>query len=125
MFKSHPTASRLTRPLRPPKVPLSSLRSDGFANLLGGLIISGTFPTLPEVGLFFNGIVWRGNRTRKISNEGFDAFEGEGGGIGALITGEYKKRRHQQRMVVMRAKVQLGGRRRSDKGRGLRGKEVK
>ena len=69
-------------------VPLSSLRSDGFANLLGGLIISGTFPTLPEVGLFFNGTVWRGNRTRKISNEGFDAFEGEGGGVGALITGE-------------------------------------
>ncbi|KAL7411654.1 asparaginase-domain-containing protein [Mrakia frigida] len=68
------------------QIPLSSLRSDGFANLLGGLIISGTFPTLPEVGLFFNGTVWRGNRTRKISNEGFDAFEGEGGGVGALIT---------------------------------------
>lgn len=73
----------------PPSVPISQLRNDAYSNLLGGLIIAGTFPTFPEVGLFFDGNVWRGNRTTKISNESFAAF-GSAGEPGALIKGELR-----------------------------------
>ncbi|CED85422.1 Asparaginase [Phaffia rhodozyma] len=66
------------------QIPISQLRNDAYENLLGGLIVSGTFPTIPEVGLFFNGNVWRGNRTFKVSNDGFDAFASEGS-PGALV----------------------------------------
>lgn len=37
-------------------------------------MIAALFPTLPEVGLFFSGRVFRGNRTIKSSNDSFEAF---------------------------------------------------
>jgi hypothetical protein len=60
------------------QIPLSQLRNDAYENVLGGLIVAGTFPTLPEVGLFFAGRVFRGNRTVKGSNDSFEAFRSEG-----------------------------------------------
>ncbi|KKA28241.1 hypothetical protein TD95_002408 [Thielaviopsis punctulata] len=51
-----------------------SLQSDAVDNLLGSLIIAGTF-VIPEVCLFFNHKLFRGNRTTKTSATNFNAFE--------------------------------------------------
>lgn len=50
-----------------------ALQSDAVDNLLGSLIIAGTF-MIPEVGLFFHHTLYRGNRTTKISASSFEAF---------------------------------------------------
>ncbi|KAK3359732.1 asparaginase-domain-containing protein [Lasiosphaeria hispida] len=50
-----------------------ALQSDAVDNLLGSLIIAGTF-VIPEVCLFFSHILYRGNRTTKISASSFEAF---------------------------------------------------
>ncbi|KAI0021878.1 asparaginase [Xylariomycetidae sp. FL0641] len=50
-----------------------ALQSDAVDNLLGSLIIAGTF-AVPEVGLFFHHRLYRGNRTTKVSASSFDAF---------------------------------------------------
>lgn len=50
-----------------------ALQSDAVDNLLGSLIIAGTF-MIPEVGLFFHHNLYRGNRTTKVSASSFDAF---------------------------------------------------
>ncbi|KAH8805968.1 60 kDa lysophospholipase-like protein [Xylogone sp. PMI_703] len=50
-----------------------SLQSDAVDNLLGSLIIAGTF-MIPEVCLFFHHNLYRGNRTTKVSSTSFDAF---------------------------------------------------
>ncbi|KAI9733470.1 MAG: hypothetical protein M1818_007218 [Claussenomyces sp. TS43310] len=50
-----------------------SLQSDAVDNLLGSLIIAGTF-MIPEVCLFFHHTLYRGNRTTKTSASSFDAF---------------------------------------------------
>jgi lysophospholipase len=50
-----------------------SLQSDAVDNLLGSLIIAGTF-VIPEVCLFFHHALFRGNRTTKISASSFEAF---------------------------------------------------
>ncbi|RFU35236.1 hypothetical protein B7463_g1103, partial [Scytalidium lignicola] len=50
-----------------------SLQSDAVDNLLGSLIIAGTF-MIPEVCLFFHHKLYRGNRTTKVSSTSFDAF---------------------------------------------------
>lgn len=50
-----------------------ALQSDAVDNLLGSLIIAGTF-RIPEVGLFFHHTLFRGNRSRKISAFSFEAF---------------------------------------------------
>ncbi|KFX98432.1 hypothetical protein O988_04338 [Pseudogymnoascus sp. VKM F-3808] len=50
-----------------------ALQSDAVDNLLGSLIIAGTF-LIPEVCLFFHRTLYRGNRTTKISATAFDAF---------------------------------------------------
>ncbi|KAG9241799.1 60 kDa lysophospholipase-like protein [Calycina marina] len=50
-----------------------ALQSDAVDNLLGSLIIAGTF-TIPEVCLFFHHSLYRGNRTTKVSASSFDAF---------------------------------------------------
>lgn len=42
-------------------------------NLLGSLILAGTF-TIPEVCLFFHHTLYRGNRTTKVSSSSFEAF---------------------------------------------------
>jgi len=50
-----------------------ALQSDADDNLLGSLIIAGTF-MIPEVCLFFHHNLFRGNRTTKVSATSFDAF---------------------------------------------------
>ena len=50
-----------------------ALQSDAVDNLLGSLIIAGTF-MIPEVCLFFHHNLYRGNRTTKVSASSFDAF---------------------------------------------------
>ena len=50
-----------------------ALQSDAVDNLLGSLIIAGTF-MIPEVCLFFHHNLYRGNRTTKVSATSFNAF---------------------------------------------------
>lgn len=50
-----------------------ALQSDAVDNLLGSLIIAGTF-MIPEVCLFFHHALYRGNRCTKISASSFSAF---------------------------------------------------
>jgi L-asparaginase len=56
------------------QIPLAQLRSDGQANLLNALYIAANFP-IPEVSLFFNNSLFRGNRARKVNADGFQAFD--------------------------------------------------
>jgi len=56
------------------QIPLAQLRSDGQANLLNALYIAANYP-IPEVTLFFNNKLFRGNRVRKVDADGFDAFD--------------------------------------------------
>ncbi|KAI1849397.1 hypothetical protein JX265_008551 [Neoarthrinium moseri] len=51
-----------------------ALQSDAVDNLLGSLIIAGTF-VIPEVCLFFHHTLFRGNRTTKVSASQFQAFD--------------------------------------------------
>lgn len=55
------------------QAPIFALQSDGVDNLLGSLIIAGTF-TIPEVCLFFHHKLYRGNRSAKVSATEFEAF---------------------------------------------------
>lgn len=54
--------------------PIFSLHSDATDNLLGSLIIAGTF-LIPEVTIYFSGTLLRGNRSTKVSASEFRAFE--------------------------------------------------
>ncbi|ARU56126.1 asparaginase [Oleiphilus messinensis] len=56
------------------QIPLSELRSDGQTNLLNALYIAANYP-IPEVTLFFNNKLFRGNRSRKVYADGFNAFD--------------------------------------------------
>ncbi|GLR69720.1 L-asparaginase 1 [Agaribacter marinus] len=56
------------------QIPLAQLRSDGQANLLNALYVAANYP-IPEVTLFFNNKLLRGNRSRKVDADGFDAFD--------------------------------------------------
>lgn len=51
-----------------------ALQSDAVDNLLGSLIIAGTF-VIPEVCIFFHHTLFRGNRTTKVSASSFEAFD--------------------------------------------------
>lgn len=55
------------------QIPIAELRSDGQINLLNALYIAANYPIL-EVTLFFNNKLFRGNRSRKLNADGFDAF---------------------------------------------------
>lgn len=55
------------------QIPIAELRSDGQVNLLNALYLAANFP-IPEVTLFFNNKLLRGNRSRKVDADGFDAF---------------------------------------------------
>lgn len=55
------------------QIPLTELRSDGQTNLLNSLYLAAHYP-IPEVGLFFNNTLYRGNRTTKAHADGFNAF---------------------------------------------------
>lgn len=56
------------------QVPLSELRNDASDNLLGALTIAGHY-VIPEVTLYFNNRLFRGNRTTKQKAMDFDAFD--------------------------------------------------
>lgn len=55
------------------QAPIFALQSDAVDNLLGSLIIAGTY-AIPEVGLFFHHKLYRGNRTTKVSATSFEGF---------------------------------------------------
>lgn len=55
------------------QAPMMELQTDAQDNLLNSLIIAGHF-MIPEVCLFFNFKLFRGNRATKISAEDFNAF---------------------------------------------------
>lgn len=55
------------------QIPLAELRSDGQVNLLNALFIAANYP-IAEVSLYFNNQLFRGNRSRKVDADGFDAF---------------------------------------------------
>ncbi|SCZ93091.1 BZ3500_MvSof-1268-A1-R1_Chr6-2g08455 [Microbotryum saponariae] len=56
------------------QIPLSELFTDAIDNLLGSLIIAGHY-RIPEVCVFFDNHLLRGNRSVKASSEEFGAFE--------------------------------------------------
>ncbi len=56
------------------QIPLCEARSDALHNLITSLIIAGTY-AIPEVCLFFDGKLMRGNRSVKADASGFAAFE--------------------------------------------------
>ena len=62
------------------QLPIGQLRTDGKENLITSIEIAsakhqdGT-AMVPEVGIYFNGHLLRGNRTTKMSADGFNAFE--------------------------------------------------
>lgn len=56
------------------QIPLSELRNDASDNLIGALTIAGHY-VIPEVGLYFNNRLFRGNRTTKLKAMDFDAFD--------------------------------------------------
>ncbi|KAG9124289.1 hypothetical protein FRC07_012131 [Ceratobasidium sp. 392] len=55
------------------QIPLSQLRNDGIENLLGALSIAGQY-IIPEVCLYFNHTLFRGNRVSKVSSFDLNAF---------------------------------------------------
>ncbi|XP_015910491.2 L-asparaginase-like [Parasteatoda tepidariorum] len=55
------------------QIPLYEARSDGLHNFLGSLIIAGNY-CVPEVTIFFNNKLFRGNRTSKVSTSSLEAF---------------------------------------------------
>ncbi|ORX82603.1 asparaginase-domain-containing protein, partial [Anaeromyces robustus] len=56
------------------QVPLSEVRNDAIDNLLGALTIASHY-IIPEVTLFFNQKLFRGNRTKKVDATNFNAFD--------------------------------------------------
>ncbi|SHG86159.1 asparaginase [Ferrimonas marina] len=56
------------------QIPLAQLRSDGQQNLLNALYLAANYP-IPEVCLFFNNVLLRGNRATKVHADGFAAFD--------------------------------------------------
>ncbi|XP_070607606.1 60 kDa lysophospholipase isoform X2 [Erythrolamprus reginae] len=55
------------------QIPIYELRNDGRANLLGALLIAGQF-VIPEVCLYFDNKLYRGNRVTKMDAGSFNAF---------------------------------------------------
>lgn len=56
------------------QIPLTEIRNDARENLLTSLLIAGN-SRIPEVCLYFNGKLLRGNRAVKINANGLDAFD--------------------------------------------------
>lgn len=63
------------------QLPISAMRSDGRENLMTSLEIAVSKaegkPIVPEVCIFFNHMLLRGNRAKKVQSIHFDAFESE------------------------------------------------
>ncbi|WKY08826.1 hypothetical protein Q1695_001756 [Nippostrongylus brasiliensis] len=56
------------------QIPVAEVRSDGMENLIGALIVAGNFD-IPEVCVYFNNKLMRGNRTIKLDNAALEAFD--------------------------------------------------
>uniref|UniRef100_A0A0N5AJT7 asparaginase n=1 Tax=Syphacia muris TaxID=451379 RepID=A0A0N5AJT7_9BILA len=56
------------------QIPVSEVRSDGRENLICSLIIAGNLD-IPEVTVYFNNKLMRGNRCIKVDSSGLDAFD--------------------------------------------------
>ncbi len=56
------------------QIPSNQARSDAVDNLLGALIFAGVHP-VPEVCVFFDNALYRGNRVRKVDADGLHAFD--------------------------------------------------
>lgn len=56
------------------QIPIFELRSDGRSNFINALILAGTV-LIPEVSILFNSTLFRGNRSTKVNNLSFDAFD--------------------------------------------------
>jgi|GEM_PF-18224 len=56
------------------QIPLSEVRNDAVNNLLGALTMAGLYE-IPEVCLYFDNQLFRGNRTQKIDASGLGAFQ--------------------------------------------------
>ncbi|KAJ5786106.1 uncharacterized protein N7503_011318 [Penicillium pulvis] len=56
------------------QAPMLELQNDATDNLLGSLVVAGHF-MIPEVCLYFNNKLFRGNRTTKVSASDFAAFD--------------------------------------------------
>lgn len=76
------TLENLTKPviLTGSQLPIGQLRTDGKENLITSIEIAAAKhedgrAMVPEVGIYFNGRLLRGNRTTKQSADGFNAFE--------------------------------------------------
>ena len=76
------TLENLTKPviLTGSQLPIGQLRTDGKENLITSIEIASAkradgSAMVPEVGIFFNGHLMRGNRTTKQSADNFNAFE--------------------------------------------------
>ena len=58
---------------------LFNVRNDGFQNMISAIQIANPrfskIPCVPEVCIYFNGALLRGNRTRKLNASGFDAYK--------------------------------------------------
>lgn len=63
------------------QLPISAPRSDGRENLITSVEIAVAYedgkPVIPEVAIFFDYLLLRGNRARKVESMFFDAFESE------------------------------------------------
>jgi L-asparaginase len=56
------------------QIPLIELRNDAFHNIVTSLMLAADYH-IPEVCIYFNGRILRGNRSRKLKSTGFDAFD--------------------------------------------------
>lgn len=56
------------------QIPLEEPGTDALRNLLGALLVAGEC-RIPEICLYFDGRLLRGNRSSKLKSEGFDAFD--------------------------------------------------
>lgn len=56
------------------QIPISELRSDAVDNLLGSLMVAGPF-MIPEVVIYFDNCILRGNRATKESSNKIHAFD--------------------------------------------------
>jgi lysophospholipase len=57
------------------QLPLSETRSDGHGNILGALLMAGSgYSLIPEVCIYFNHQLFRGNRCTKVSSTSFGAY---------------------------------------------------
>lgn len=56
------------------QIPLAEVRNDALDNLVTSLILAGNYQ-VPEVCIYFNGKLLRGNRSSKLKSVGLDAFD--------------------------------------------------